>query len=102
MRTVLVCTFTRSPMIDERDWSRLARYFAGECSAAEAQETEQWLAADTTRRMEAERLRELWVSSEEPAWRADSDEAWQRLAARMHVSAGLVPVALHTDDRASA
>ena len=82
-------------MIDERDWSRLARYFAGECPADEALETQRWLASDNERAAEAERLRDLWAASKVPEWRPDSNEAWQRLAARMHVGNELAPVALH-------
>ena len=71
-------------MIDERDCRRLARFFAGECSADEARETEAWLAEDPGRRGEADHLRELWRASRYPAWTPDADVAWKRLSARVH------------------
>lgn len=82
-------------MIDEADWSRLARYFAGECSVDEANATLAWLAADEQRTVEAERLRILWNASANPQFSANSDSAWQRLSARMGVAEGLTQVALH-------
>lgn len=88
-------------MIDEADWTRLARFFAGECSTEEANATRAWLAADAGRQGEAERLRVLWESSATPQWPADSDGAWQRLSARMYVAEGLSSVALHETSKAA-
>ena len=85
-------------MIDEGDLSRLARYFAGECSAEEAEGTRAWLSADVERAHEADRLRDLWAASATPEFAADSSAAWQRLNARMQVSEGLSAVSLHETD----
>ncbi|MEP6619125.1 MAG: FecR domain-containing protein [bacterium] len=82
-------------MIDEQDWSRLARFFAGESSPAEAAETRQWLDADPLRAVEADRLRVIWTASGHLLPPVSSDAAWDRLAARMHAADGPSPVALH-------
>jgi transmembrane sensor len=86
-------------MIDEADWSRLARYFADECSLDEANATRAWLVADEQRAIEAERLRALWSASAIPQFNTNSDSAWQRLSARMGVAEGLPQVALHQSVR---
>jgi len=72
-------------MIQETDYRRLARYFAGECTDSERAETEAWLSADPSRRYEAEQLRGLWSASERPAWEPNTDVAWTRVATRLHI-----------------
>ncbi len=89
-------------MLDEADWSRLARHLACECTPAEANETRAWIAADDQRRDAAERLRDVWLMSVLSSSTSDSDVAWQRLAARMHVTEGLATVALHESPTAVA
>ena len=86
---------TRPRMIDEADWSRLARYFAGECSPDEAAATRQWLAADPARAPEADALRRMWNAAGVPPTAANTNTAWQRLSARMQVMEGASPMALH-------
>jgi transmembrane sensor len=81
-------------MIDEADWSRIARYFAGECSPAEAEATRQWLAGDPSA-LDAEQLRSVWDAAPVPAPLADTDNAWRRLSARMQATQGPSPVSLH-------
>ncbi|MDB4875555.1 MAG: FecR protein [Gemmatimonadetes bacterium] len=82
-------------MIDDPRWSQLSRYFARECTPAEALAIEAWLAEDDNRAREAARLREIWAMSAIPERPARTDDAWQRLSARMHVSERMPPVALH-------
>src|SRR6476469_9276227 len=72
-------------MIQETDYRRLARYFAGECTDGERAEIEAWLSGDPPRRQEAEQLRRLWSASERPAWEPNADVAWSRVATRLHV-----------------
>ncbi|MDB4906165.1 MAG: FecR protein [Gemmatimonadetes bacterium] len=80
--------------MDDRHFRRLARYFAGECPAEEALETQRWLAADPARQLEADRLHDLWRASAESERVANSDDAWERLAARMQVTEGVPQVTL--------
>src|SRR5579862_4498045 len=82
-------------MIDEADWSRIARYFAGECSLAEAEATRQWLASDPSRALEADDLRRVWSATPVSGAAADTDTAWHRLSARMQATQGPSPVSLH-------
>lgn len=82
-------------MIDEADWSRLARYFAGECAIGEANETRAWIDSTPQRREAADRLREVWQMSAMTPDASRTDSAWQRMMARMHVTEGLSSVALH-------
>ena len=44
---------TTRAVIDDSDWSRLSRYFAGECTREEALATEAWLAQDENRARDA-------------------------------------------------
>lgn len=79
-------------MIDESDWSRLARYFAGESSLSEANEIRTWIESTPQRREAVERLRELWTMSATTPDASHTDPAWRRLAVRMHVADGVAPV----------
>jgi predicted DCC family thiol-disulfide oxidoreductase YuxK len=71
--------------MNDRDWSRLARYVGPEASDAEREATRQWIAVDET----GERARALedaaasWNAAALPskAWHANS--AWQKLARRL-------------------
>jgi transmembrane sensor len=81
-------------VIDESGLNRLARYFANECSREEALATEAWMNENAERRHEAELLREAWTLSD-TSTAAGSDEAWQRLSARLDVTAGLPRIGLH-------
>jgi ferric-dicitrate binding protein FerR (iron transport regulator) len=86
-------------MIDEADWSRLARYFAGEAPPAELEATRQWLAADADRALEADALRKMWSAAAMPSEGADTNAAWERLAARMEATEGPSQVALYDASR---
>lgn len=73
-------------MTDQDDWTRLARYFAGECTPEEAEATRLWLEADPERQRLADELRVAWSAAATPpvrpaAWNTPS--AWQRLSARL-------------------
>jgi transmembrane sensor len=76
---------------DDGDWTLMARYLAGECSAAERAVVEQWLAADPRRRAELAELRRWWTDAAAipPASRVDA--MWTRLAYRMHAGASGAP-----------
>jgi ferric-dicitrate binding protein FerR (iron transport regulator) len=72
-------------MTDADDWTRLARYFAGECTAEEAEVTRRWIEEDPERQRLAEETRAAWHAAETPSvdpaeW--DTPAAWQRLSAR--------------------
>jgi transmembrane sensor len=77
--------------VDDKDWQRLARYYAGETSPGESAEIEGWLAADAARMRSAESMREAWdlSSALRPAHGGDAQRAWRRVAAGMH--AGTAP-----------
>ncbi|HWB42897.1 MAG TPA: FecR domain-containing protein [Gemmatimonadales bacterium] len=71
-------------MANDTDWTRLARYFAGECTSAEAEETRRWIEADPARRRAAEELRVAWDAAGTPSTTWDTAASWRRLAARLH------------------
>lgn len=81
-------------MIDEADCRRLARFFAGECTEEERRATEAWLDEAPSRREEAEQLRALWRVSAVAPWVPNSEAAWTRLAARVHVNELKAPIGL--------
>ncbi|MGH7712002.1 MAG: FecR domain-containing protein [Gemmatimonadaceae bacterium] len=64
------------------DWDRLARYVAGESSAAERSEVERWLAADPTRQALLDDVQRRWATAALPV-AVDVDRAWDRVAARL-------------------
>lgn len=72
---------------DEIDWTLLARYFAGECSAAEATAVEQWVAAAPDRRDELAALRRWWDDARALPSPVRIDTMWNSLSARMHAAA---------------
>jgi transmembrane sensor len=76
---------------DEIDWTLLARYFAGERSAADAEAVERWLAADPARRDEIAALRRWWDDARALPSPARVDTMWTSLAARMHSGADTAP-----------
>lgn len=71
---------------DDRDWVLLARYFAGECSAAERADVERW-AAEPGRRAELAALRRWWEQSAVLPSASKLDAMWQRLSEEMHAPA---------------
>lgn len=71
-------------MTDDIDWTRLARYFAGECTPDEAEETRRWIEADPARRRSAEELRAAWDAAAAASTAWDTPASWRRLAVRLH------------------
>jgi len=69
---------------DEIDWTLLARYFAGECSATETAAVERWVAAEPSRREEFATLRRWWDDARALPSPIRVDAMWTSLAARMH------------------
>lgn len=64
------------------DSELLARYLAGEASAADTAAVEAWAASVPANRAELDRLRAVWSLTPAPAaW--DTDAAWARLARRL-------------------
>lgn len=69
-------------MTDEIDWERLARYTAGEATAAERAEVERWAAGSAERAALLESLAARWDGARSPS-RVDVDAAWGRLSAKL-------------------
>lgn len=68
-------------MTDELDWTRTAKYLAGECSAKERAEFEAWVSEDATRAALLSSLKQTFTSSTLPA--VDVGAAWLNVRARM-------------------
>ena len=68
-------------MTDELDWTRTAKYLAGECSAKERAEFEAWVSEDATRAALLSSLEKAFTSSTLPA--VDVGGAWLNVNARM-------------------
>jgi transmembrane sensor len=72
---------TKDPMDpDTLDWTLLARYLGGACSAAEAEAVRQALAADPRREAEVARLRRVFDLAGELPTGAETDALWGRVA----------------------
>src|SRR5689334_12633423 len=69
---------------DDIDWTLLARYFAGDCSAAETAAVERWVAADPARPTEIAALRRWWDDARALPSPARVDAMWTSLSGRMH------------------
>ncbi|HJR63885.1 MAG TPA: FecR domain-containing protein [Gemmatimonadaceae bacterium] len=69
---------------DGTDFTRLARYLAGECSREERERIEQWLDGDPAARAELEAMRRWWERAAVVPSASRVDGMWQRLARRMH------------------
>ena len=72
---------------DDIDWTLLARYFAGESSAAETEVVERWIAAAPTRRDEIAALRRWWDDARALPSPGRVDTMWTALAAHMRSDA---------------
>jgi ferric-dicitrate binding protein FerR (iron transport regulator) len=72
-------------MTDELDWTRAAKYLAGEGSAKERADFEAWLSEDAARVEQLSSLQEAFRSSTLPA--VDVGQAWLSVSARMEESA---------------
>jgi len=71
---------------DEIDWTLLARYFAGESSAAETAVVERWIGAEPSRREELATLRRWWDDARALPSPGRIDAMWTSLSARMHAA----------------
>ena len=91
--------FDSDPMADPYDWDALARYVAGESTAAEQREVEAWLAARPEREQLVSALRQsidgLAIDAAEDV---DVEAALRSVHARMAAPAGVV-VAMPTPSR---
>jgi len=70
-------------MEHESDWERIARYVAGECSPAEAIETERWIEADPARHALAAGLGTIWAKADLAPAGWDSAAAWRAIESRL-------------------
>jgi transmembrane sensor len=70
-------------MTDDNDWTRLARYFAAECTADEADEIRRWIEADPERGRLVDEMRAAWDVAGVASTEWDTPASWQRLAARV-------------------
>jgi len=73
---------------DDLDWTRLARYFAGECPPGEADEIRHWIETDPERRRAVEELRAAWEAASTPSTGWDTPASWRRLSARLRSREG--------------
>src|SRR5215207_207893 len=73
---------------DDIDWTLLARYFAGECSATETAVVERWVAAEPSRGEELAALRQWWDDARALPSPVRVDAMWTSLSARMHGAVG--------------
>jgi transmembrane sensor len=76
---------------DQREWTELARYLAGELTPSEADRVERACAADPARAARLEEARRVWNAAGCPAPAADAGAALQRIKARAAAGARVVP-----------
>ncbi|HEX6534030.1 MAG TPA: FecR domain-containing protein [Gemmatimonadaceae bacterium] len=75
-------------MSDEQiDWSRLARWLAGESTADEMEETRRWIEADPARAAHARAARELWEQAALFPTPDDVSAAWTATASALGLPA---------------
>lgn len=72
----------REAIVDEMDWALASKYLAAECTDAERQHFEKWLAGAPERRVLLDSLRPLYAVRA-TAGVADVDAAWTSLSARL-------------------
>jgi transmembrane sensor len=70
-------------MFDTPTARRIARYIAGECSADEAREVREWIAADPARAEYVAALERVWAATGNLPVRWDSVAAWSAVRARL-------------------
>ncbi len=70
-------------MTDQIDWTRAAKYLAGECSPREKVEFEAWMSGNPDASALLSSLASTLQSSENPAVSVDVEAAWSRLSAAM-------------------
>ena len=70
-------------MTDQIDWTRAAKYLAGECSPPEKVEFEAWMSGNPDAAALLSSLESTLQSSENPAASVDVEAAWSRLSVAM-------------------
>jgi len=70
-------------MSGELDPALLARFFQGECNAAEISQIEQWIAAVPERTAEVAALRDAWRQAAEPLRQWDTNGMWKELSRKL-------------------
>src|SRR5688500_4901794 len=75
-----------NPMLDDRDWQRLARYVAGESTGDEAESTRAWLESDAARRELHARMQEVWELARVNESRWDARRSWDRMSMRLELA----------------
>src|SRR2546429_31080 len=83
--------------LSEADWARLAQYFAGACTPAEADGVRHWIEAEPERQQLVDELRAAWDAAATPGTAWDTPTAWQRLSARLRSRERRTPAALVRD-----
>jgi ferric-dicitrate binding protein FerR (iron transport regulator) len=74
---------------EQMDWALLAAYLDGECSPAEVELVERWIAADPARREEFELRRRMWTqAAHRSAQIVDTAAGWTRMQARLLTATG--------------
>ena len=68
---------------DDTDYERLARYFAGECSAGELADIRAWIVTDPVRERRVEELRRVWEAAGDVELRGDVERGWAALSASL-------------------
>ena len=74
---------TPKAMTDQIDWTRAAKYLAGECSPREKVEFETWMSGNPDAAALLSSLESTLQRSENPAASVDVETAWSRLTAAM-------------------
>ncbi|MEE9465488.1 MAG: FecR domain-containing protein [Candidatus Neomarinimicrobiota bacterium] len=69
-------------MSEPSDWTMLARYLAGECTAAETRQLEAWMSADSENRLLVERMQAIWAAPEPSPTDIDVKRVWLEVAAQ--------------------
>jgi transmembrane sensor len=67
------------PDSDDFPWDTLARYFAGELPASEAQDLRRWIAAETERAELVEHLHQIWAETGQLRQSWDAESALRRI-----------------------
>jgi ferric-dicitrate binding protein FerR (iron transport regulator) len=64
-------------------WHLLDRYFGGECTPAEVESVEQWMAEDAANARMLAQVRRVWVEGASAVSQTDADAAWHALHERI-------------------
>ena len=79
------------------DWTLLARYLSGECSAAEQAEVEAAIAADPEKQHLIVSMRTVWDAPDPQSGNSDTDRLWSEIAGK----AGIATASAATHNRGS-